>query len=152
MTHPPPAAHSDSLSHLLWDLATRTHALAEQAITNDTLTLPSIAILDQIARQPGITISEIAQRTPKTSQAISQVVARLEKLDLLQRRLIDGRRIGLFLTNAGTTAHDQAATAQHEFEMRLHEAIGGKDAEQLRRLLTRIAPAIAELQSYQRES
>lgn len=149
MSGQPSFAHADSLSHLLWDVAARTQSLAEKAVSGTPLTLSSIGLLDQIAGQPGVTISQIARRTPKTSQAVSQIAARLEKLGLLERRLIDGRRIGLFLTDAGTAAHDQGTTAQRAFETRLHTAIGNKNAEQLQRLLTRIAPTVARLETEQ---
>lgn len=141
----PPFAHADSLSYVVWDVATRTQALGEKALSSTPLSMAGSGVLDHVSVEPGVTIAAIARRVPKSAQAISQVVARLEKLGLLERRLVGGRSIGLFITDAGTAAHDSAGAAQDAFDARLEAAIGLRETEQLRGMLHRVRAALVEV-------
>ena len=123
------------LGHLLWDVAARATVLGEAELAGTPLTLPSSGMLQLIGSEPGITIAEIARRVPKTQQAISQIVARLEKLGYLVRQLGPGRGVGLYLTVEGLAARDEAAAAEARFDRRLRDLFGADRYTQLRGLL-----------------
>jgi DNA-binding MarR family transcriptional regulator len=133
------------LGHLLWEVSARTSALGEAALTATPLTLPSIGLLDQVATQPGITIAEIARRSPKSQQAISQVAARLEKLGFLERRLANSRGIALHITASGARARAQGNAIERAFETQLEDALGSDRYDRLRHLLEEMRTIVLEL-------
>ena len=130
-----PLPGKDLLGDLLWEVTTYVELLGEAELADTSLTLPSSGMLQTVLAVPGITVAEMSRRMPKTQQAISQVAARLEKLGLLERRVGSGRGVGLFVTDEGRRAAEQGAAREREVEQRLHEALGDKRYEQLRRLL-----------------
>jgi DNA-binding MarR family transcriptional regulator len=134
-----------TLGHLLWDVSARTAQLSEAAMAHTTLTPSTAGLLDAIASEPGITTAEIARRVPKTPQAISQTVARLEKLGYIERRLAGGRAIGLHITAAGAAAHAAGSAAEDASEARLRAALGARRYEALRQLLEEARTIIAGL-------
>ncbi|HVW18033.1 MAG TPA: MarR family winged helix-turn-helix transcriptional regulator [Solirubrobacteraceae bacterium] len=139
-----PGAHR--LGHLLWEVSARTGQLGEAHLAGTPLTYPAIGLLDQIAAQPGVTIAEIARRSPKTQQAISQVAARLERLGYIERRVADGRSAALHLTEAGDAARTRGNAAEQEFEGRLRAALGADRYERLRALLDEARDVVVGLE------
>ena len=133
----------DRLGHLLWEVYAYTSLDAEAAMTQTPLTLASCGVLHAIAREPGITAAEIARRTPKTPQAINQVATRLEKLGFIERRLAEGRGVGLHATPAGARALEQGIAVELQAEDRLRDALGGDLYEDLRLRLDRARVALA---------
>lgn len=134
------------LVHLLWAVSVRTSVLGEAALAGTPLTLAGLGLLENVAAQPGVTIAEISRRAPQTQQALSQIVARLEKLGLVERRLARGTRgIGLHLTPAGEEARTAAHAAAEDFEASLAEALGDRRHGQLVRLLEQAEPIIRGL-------
>ena len=75
------------IGHLLWEVETRVSLLGEAGLGDTPLTLPALGLLDMVSLWPGSTVGELSRRTPKTQQAISQIVSRLEKLGYIERRL-----------------------------------------------------------------
>ena len=146
----PVADHENHLGHLLWELSARINTLAEDDLTEIDLSRPSLGMLDQIATSPGIAIAEIARRLPKTQQAVSQVVARLESLGLVERRLVAGRTIGLFLTKEGTAKRNAGAAVEVAFEKRLEAAFGRATYNKLRAALMAARPILVALQDQER--
>lgn len=126
--------HDEHLGHLLWELSARVNVLAEAALAKTELSRPSHGMLDVIHATPGIAIAEIARVMPKTQQAVSQIVARLESLGLVERKLV-GRAIGLYLTPAGLKARNEGAAAELAFEKQLEAALGHDKYERLRKQL-----------------
>jgi DNA-binding MarR family transcriptional regulator len=135
------------LRHLLWEVSARTALLGEAALGGTPLTLPSIGVLDQIAAQPGITIAEIARRGPTSQQAISQLVARLERLGFVERRLAAGRGVALHVTPDGARAKAQGNAIEEALEARLEEALGRDRYARLRALLEETRAVVMELDS-----
>jgi DNA-binding MarR family transcriptional regulator len=129
------AKHDEHVGHLLWEVSSRATAIAEARLAGSALSLPSLGVLDVIAETPGIAIAEIARRSPKTQQAISQVVARLEKLGLVERRLVGARTIGLHLTPAGVRAQAEGAQTEVACERELEGILGHDRYERLRKAL-----------------
>jgi DNA-binding MarR family transcriptional regulator len=92
-------------------------------------------MLRAILEQPGLTVAEFSRRIPKTQQTLSQVVARLEKIGLIERRLGTGRGVGLYLTEAGQQLAEGAVTREEEVSARLRELLGPERAGALTELL-----------------
>jgi len=128
-------AGQDDLYNLLWQVASYTHLMGEETFAGTPLTVSSGSMLIAVLEQPGLTVAEFSRRIPKTQQTLSQVVARLEKLGLIERRLGPGRGVGLFLTEAGQQMAEDAAARELEVNARLRELLGPERAEQLTKLL-----------------
>jgi DNA-binding MarR family transcriptional regulator len=146
MEHDPPYDDRERLSHLLWEVGTRTAALAEAALADTPLTPASVGLLDTIEAAPGITIAEIARLGPTTPQGVSQVVARLERDGYLERRLAGrGRAVALYVTPAGAAARRTSNAAKAALEDRLRDALGARVYEELTALLREARPVVTEL-------
>lgn len=144
-------AHELLLGHLLWETSARIQALGDVATAHTSLTRASIGILDLIATNPGVTIAGMTKFLPKTQQAFSQLVARLENLGLVERKLVQGRRIGLYLTAAGTRARAEGNAAEAEFEAELEHALGKARYERMCKALVEMRPAIDQLTAARKE-
>lgn len=121
--------------HLLWETYTRMTLLAEEQFDAPDLTMATTGTLDLIGTWPGTTVAELSRRTPKTQQAISQLVAKLEKGGYVERRVGPGRGLGLYLTEAGAAARTAGNAVELELERRLQELFGAELYEQLREVL-----------------
>lgn len=82
-----------------------------------------------------MTVAEISRRIPKTPQTISSVVARLEKLGLIERRLGTGRGVGLYVTDAGQEMAQVAVTREEGLNARLTSLLGKERSTALTELL-----------------
>jgi DNA-binding MarR family transcriptional regulator len=133
------------LPHLLWEVNQHTSALSEAQLADSPLTNAGIGILDLVSAQPGITVAEIARRTPKTPQAVSQVAQRLEKLGYLERRLAEGRGVALHITPAGVEARAEGNAHEAAFDDRLRDALGAERYDQLRTLLDEARPIVRRM-------
>jgi DNA-binding MarR family transcriptional regulator len=147
----PDGRWAHQLGHLLWEVSAQASVLGEAEFAGTVLTGPSLGLLRQIGEEPGVTIAEISRRLPTTQQAISQVVARLEKLGYVERRLGPRRGVGLHLTQAGIGARDEGGRLEEAFEHHLRDRLGGDDYAQLCTLLERardqLKPHVATLRS-----
>lgn len=128
-------AGQDELYELLWQVASYTHLMGEETFAGTPLTVASGSMLIAILEQPGLTVAEFSRRIPKTQQTLSQVVARLEKLGLVERRLGSGRGVGLYLTEAGQQLAEDAVAREREVNAQLRELLGAKRAAALSQLL-----------------
>ena len=128
-------AGQDELYNLLWQVAAYTHLMGEEAFADTSLTVASGSMLIAVLEQPGLTVAEFSRRIPKTQQTLSQVVARLEKLGLIERRLGTGRGVGLYLTEAGQQMAREAVAREQEVNARLRELLGAERAGALAELL-----------------
>lgn len=133
---PPDDRWEHWLVHLLWSTSTRTSALAETVLAESPLTLAGLGLLENVNARPGITVAGIARRAPQTQQTLSQIASRLEKLGLVERKLVPGDRgIGLFLTAQGAEVRARAHEATEQFEQSMCAALGKARYERLVRLL-----------------
>lgn len=140
----------DRLGHLLWEVSARNSLITEAALAVTTLTPAGVGVLDQIVTHPGTTIADITRRAPKSQQAISQVVSRLEKLGYVERRLAGGRSVGLHATEAGTRAHAEGIAIEDAVESRMQEALGAERYQRLRELLAEARPVMVDMQAAHR--
>lgn len=126
----------DTLNDLLWQVTAYAHLLGDAALADTPLTHASSSMLIAVLDEPGMTVAEISRRIPKTQQTISSVVARLEKLGLIERRLGPGRGVGLHVTDAGRKMAEVAIAHEQALNARLRELLGEERAaaltEQLR--------------------
>lgn len=135
---------SEGLYDLLWQVTAQTHLIVEADLAGSALTAASGSMLVAIAAEPGITVAEISRRIPKTQQTISQVVARLEKLGLIERRLGTGRGVGLHATTEGSELAVRARSSQRSLESRLTGALGDEGATALTELLRAASASLRE--------
>ena len=130
-----PLFGKDALFDLLWQVTAYTHLMGEEALAGTPLTVASSSMLIAVLEEPGMTVAEISRRIPKTQQTLSQLVARLEKLGLIERRLGRGRGVGLHLTDAGREMAQDAAARERELNARLGELLGEERSSALTGLL-----------------
>jgi DNA-binding MarR family transcriptional regulator len=131
----PPLRGKDTLYDLLWQVTAYTHLMGEAAFAGTPLTVASGSMLTAVLEEPGMTVAEISRRIPKTQQTISQVVARLEKLGLIERRLGSGRGVGLHVTDAGREMAQAALALERDLTARLRALLGEERSTALTELL-----------------
>lgn len=73
-----------------------------------TITMAEIHTLTAIAERPGITVTELAEEKVKTPSAVSQLIKKLEKKELVFRRphAEHGKKICFFVTPEGQRLSD----------------------------------------------
>lgn len=123
------------LSDLLWEVSAYVELLGEARLADLPITTASSGMLMTVYAEPGITVAEMSRRKPRTPQAISQIVARLEKMGLIERRLRPGRGVGLHLTGEGRSMAEQAIERERSADEELLEILGKKNHDALRKLL-----------------
>ena len=136
--------------HLLWATSLRASMLGEAALADSPLSFAGLGLLENVNARPGIAVAEISRRSPQTQQALSQIAARLEKLGFIERRVVGGRGIGLYLTEEGARARASAHEAAEAFEASLVTALGVKRHQRLVRLLEEAEAVIRELEPQRR--
>lgn len=97
-------------------------------------------VIAVLGRYPGLSASEVAQRTAMDKVAVSRAVARLLESGRLQRDTDgdDRRRSVLKLSRAGYRVLDQVAPMAIAFEKRLLDGISAEERALLFRLLDRL--------------
>ncbi len=130
--------------HLLWECYSRLTPIAEDVFEDAPLTLPLASALDMIGTWPGSTAAELSRRSPKTQQAFSQLVARLEKFGYVERRVGAGRGVGLYLTSAGEVARADGNRREEELEDRLRKVLGDQTHAKLGALLEKANASLSE--------
>jgi DNA-binding MarR family transcriptional regulator len=99
-----------------------------------------IAIL---GRFPGLSASEIGERSAMDKVAISRAVRRLIDQGRVEREAstADRRTRHLFLTNAGRLVYDAIAPAALDYEKRLLACLDDDERRQFDRLIERLSEA-----------
>ena len=130
-----PLFGKDALFDLLWQVTAYTHLMGGEALAGTPLTVASSSMLIAVLEEPGMTVAEFSRRIPKTQQTLSQVVARLEKLGLIERRLGPGRGVGLHVTDAGREVAQDAVAREQELNARLRDLLGEERSAALTEVL-----------------
>jgi DNA-binding MarR family transcriptional regulator len=99
------------------------------------VTTASSGVLVTIYGSPGITITEMSRLKPRSQQAISHMVARLEKLGLVERRVGRGRTVALHATEQGSALAEEALTREVAVDRDIRNLLGDQPYETLRQLL-----------------
>jgi DNA-binding MarR family transcriptional regulator len=131
-----------TLHDLLWEVSAYAEMRGEAALADLGLTLPSNGLLDAIVNEPGVTVAEMSRRIPKTQQAISQVVTRLERGGFVERRVGSGRGVGLYPTEAGRAISAHGVERELGAEAEMRELLGDERYESLRALLLEARPIL----------
>jgi len=119
-----PREWEERVHHLMWEDYVRLQAIAESELADSELTLPLSGTLDMIGTWPGSTVAELSRRTPKTQQAISQLVAKLEQAGYVERRVRGSRGVGIYVTEAGERARAEGNALEERLEDRIREILG----------------------------
>ena len=95
------------------------------------------------ADSPGISATEIGQRTQMDKVAVSRAVAGLIEMDYLERRpsTDDARRSNLVLTEAGMGIYELIVPLALSEEARLVSTLSDKEQAELARLMGKLAKA-----------
>lgn len=132
-------AINDSL--LLAHCAALTEMAATRAAAMEHLRLEDWRVLDYLARCGGATMSELAPAVLITSPTLTRTVDHLVSVGLVYRAPApdDRRKIIVRLAQKGKTTHASIAEAVSAAEEQvIASALGERDAEELRRLLTQL--------------
>ncbi|OIJ94974.1 MarR family winged helix-turn-helix transcriptional regulator [Streptomyces monashensis] len=132
---PTPGTANAILSDLLWEVSAYVELRGEAALADLPISTASSGMLMTVYAEPGVTVAEMARRKPKSPQSISQIVARLEKLGLIERRLKKGRGVGLHLTDEGRHTAEMASERERATDDQLVGLLGKRRHETLRQLL-----------------
>lgn len=99
-----------------------------------SLTMPRFDLLAQVARPPvGPSLGELSRRLLVTKGNITDIVARLEAVDLIERRrdAADGRVQYVFLTESGRALYDRIVPEHSRWLSELMQEVSEKDLETL---------------------
>ncbi|MEZ5789068.1 MAG: MarR family transcriptional regulator [Xanthobacteraceae bacterium] len=99
-----------------------------------SLTMPRFDLLAQVARPPiGPSLGELSRRLLVTKGNITDIVARLEAVDLIERRRddTDGRVQYVFLTESGRELYDRILPEHSHWLSELMQEVSEKDLETL---------------------
>ena len=101
------------------------------------LTVTEWRIIAVLGRFPGLTASEVTQRTAMDKVAVSRAVARLESRDVLLRRAHDDdrRKVPLELTRDGQSLFDDIVPRASAYESALLDTLNGSDRRALAQML-----------------
>ena len=115
-------------------------AIAREYSQRFALGVTEWRVMAVLGRYPGLSASQVAQRTAMDKVAVSRAVARLLEAGRLSRSADSGdrRRSLLRLSEAGQAIHDEVEPHAIAFELRQLEGIDASEREALLRLLDRL--------------
>ena len=115
-------------------------AIAREYSQRFALGVTEWRVMAVLGRWPGLSASQVAQRTAMDKVAVSRAVARLLEAGRVARVADTGdrRRALLHLSPAGQAIHDQVVPQAREFERRVLDGIAPAEREALFRLLDRL--------------
>lgn len=143
----PDTAPSDAWA--LTDVITRLRRTLRSGVRDEVpweaLPMAQVELLQRLADEPGLGVSELAQRQNLAKNTVSNVVAQMASSGLLERRPseTDRRAVVLSLTAEG---HSRLVHWQEANEKRIRRALAGLGAED-RETIDRALPALRALAS-----
>jgi len=131
----------DSLGYAIKCAQVRTYDVLFGLLGEHTITPARMTALCLIARQPGISQSDLAERLSVTRAAVVKVVDTLEERALVQRQPIVGNRRtwSLQVTPAGYDELRRLTRLSQEYEARISARLSSAERQQLMALLARVA-------------
>ena len=105
------------------------------------LNVAQFDVLTQVGSSQGITQQELADRLLVTKGNISQLLDRMERLNLL-KRCQEGRTNTLTLTETGQRLYEQVVPTQEKMIAAQFSELTGEEVEQLLRLLRKLDHSI----------
>jgi DNA-binding MarR family transcriptional regulator len=110
------------------------HRLRRNLKDGFSVTLPRFDLLAQVARPPlGITLGELSRRLLVTKGNITDIVIRLEKEGLIERRKdeADGRIQHVYLTDAGEEMLEEMLVAHNQWLKELMRPMSDEEKDAL---------------------
>lgn len=141
------SASNERIYFLLQMAAHRLRKKADNVLLDKaSLTTAQVAVLNLIAKGTQINQREIAGRLHQNESAMTAMVQRLLKANLITRHRSkkDGRNWILEMTDTGRTALDHAHIPFKEINTQLDRAIGARDAKKLAAQLNEIIDAFSD--------
>ncbi len=98
------------------------------------ISIPQSFILFCLLEDDGITLKEIGNRTLIDSSSMTVLVDKLEKEELVERRLDpqDRRAIRVFITDAGKVIAQEAVNIAKEFNVNLYNLLGENNQKEFK--------------------
>lgn len=140
-------AHEERLYFLLQIAAHRLRTEADNALMDAAgLTTAQVAVLNLIATSGEVKQRDLAQRLKQNESAITAMIARLMKADLVSRRRSesDARSWLLELTETGVKTLKRVKKPFGDINSRLDKALGKSSATALAKQLEDIADAFSK--------
>lgn len=104
------------------------------------LSIPEWRVMAVLARNPGMSAAEVAEKTEMDKVAVSRAVARLLKSKRIKRKFAtdDKRRSILELSAQGRKIYAKVIPSAKAYEKKLIEALSKEDLETLSDILVRL--------------
>ena len=111
------------------------------------LSIPEWRVMAVLAREPGLSAAEVAERTAMDKVAVSRAVSRLLRRQRIARRQAqdDRRRSNLQLTPAGLAVYRQVSPLALGYEARLMECLTEEERGNLDGAMERLLQRAREL-------
>lgn len=111
------------------------------------LTIPAWRVMAVLARFPGLSAGEVADRTAMDKVAVSRAVAQLQKAGFLARKSADDdrRRSVLALSEEGWTIYGQVSPLAIEMEKKLLAALSAEERDVLDSLIDKLTDCAREM-------
>lgn len=117
----------------------------DDALRGVGLTTPQYAALSVLMDSPGISGAELARRSFVTAQTMNQILANLEKRNLIEKRPHPehGRVLQTYLTEKGEALVSSAHREVEEIEERMLERLNEEERRKLLETLRGCADSLA---------
>jgi MarR family transcriptional regulator, organic hydroperoxide resistance regulator len=134
------------IGHLFANLCRLQATRADQLMDQIGLYRGQAILLVILAKQEGLTHSEIAEKLRISPSAATKVIKRLEKLNYLQRQPdpVDERLSRVYLKDEARAVIDQIHAAFRKIDRVMVAGINPEEQEQLRVLLGRVQANLEE--------
>jgi DNA-binding MarR family transcriptional regulator len=134
------------IGHLFANLCRLQATRADQLMDQIGLYRGQAILLVILAKQEGLTHSEIAEKLRISPSAATKVIKRLEKLNYLQRQPdpVDERLSRVYLKDEARAVIDQIHAAFRKIDRVMVAGISPEEQEQLRVLLGRVQANLEE--------
>ncbi len=135
----PPPGDPVNAAFLLIGLGRALREEADAGLRELGLSLRHLSALGHLARQPGLSYSELARRARVTVQSMQATLNQLEDLGTIERRTMPGRgrTAQLHLTDPGRQLLARATNVLQVADRRLAAQLGADDHRALSRILLR---------------
>lgn len=126
-----------SPAFLIMALGRQLRAEVEEALAPHRISLRHLSALGHLAREPGLSYSELARRAGITVQSMQATLRHLEDLGAVERRTAPGRGFSaqLHVTEHGTALRAQGQQTITDADERLLATLPAEQREILGRLL-----------------
>lgn len=135
--------------HMMRKLMQEHTASWQQAVPG--LTKPQYAVMFAVAEKPGVEQSELMGPSVSTKATLAEILARLEKRDLIYRKQgeSDKRRRFVYLTEEGMAVFEQAKASASQVDEHFLSRMSAEDQQEFIRLMKCMTEQSSPLKSNQ---